>query len=901
MGRLYSDNDVYRLVDVSGHFLAGMVINYSALAGSAPFVSVVITGSTSGATATVTAKDGTALTVGVVTGEFIDGEVITYTGGSATITSIVSPYIRLYDEPEGFDKANIILERQPKHGVDSEFFDEESQLIFDDIRYKGDEGGAAETYSGHEVLEGLYAVDGSDAKAQLKYFRTDALDLIYTSDIVFSERFEEDHATQVRCERLDYDVDIKNRQDTLFDLNRTTNLNGGAYTAPTFNDVALFPQLTIKGAKLKKVDDSEVITSTTYNKLLINFGQATENNFPVSPVTYNLQDIGTSIVGDTFDIQKAHTLEITEFGLYRIADVLVDLSVEISSSSLVSLKYVVYDQRELVVHDGTIKSYLISGGDIGVLTNVNFDSTATTTSWFWCNKGMKIVIYVDCDAGDIFDTVSQSSASCTLQAETRSGYLVTKYVEIKAAYNKLIEGLSGVSNAVSSTFLDSQDAGLLTGELVRGFPSTRPFKVSHLEFVKSFEAIFGLGYSITNESGLTVNVEQHDFFYQNKEIASFSDLTDDYKSFVKGVAKDLIHNKIEVGYENYDKGNKATFITAGKGDFLTRQEILTPIRRDESKATLISPFIASGHLIEEGKQLNYATYPNENWDHDESKFIIALNDTDTLYQEFAAVYGGCPQSASTYNLVIQNYCPQIDAATEFTFNWNGFEETVTIDDIYYDQDSNLTFVGFNTLPTSWSGTTLVWSTDVEAYAYDIVFDVTWKTAESSQPFSVFSIENGLGLSNDKHYQYNARYNPKYMLYANSLILNSGLAYKADTEKYKVLSYIGDNSFNIKFDTGEDYSTLDPDRNQVDPSADIEIGDVNQGIRLMKPDIIEVELPVPYATIIYIKEAYENVNGDDVNYGYVTFTYEGTDYKAFIKRMDYNVVTEMVKFTGYVKA
>ena len=73
----------------------------------------------------------------------------------------------IINEPEDFDQASIREVREENHGIDFDFFTEESSLVFDKIKFPG------QTLSGLELIEQVRAIAGSDLKINFQYRHND--------------------------------------------------------------------------------------------------------------------------------------------------------------------------------------------------------------------------------------------------------------------------------------------------------------------------------------------------------------------------------------------------------------------------------------------------------------------------------------------------------------------------------------------------------------------------------------------------------------------------------------------------------------------------------------------------------------------------------------------------------
>jgi hypothetical protein len=269
-------------------------------------------------------------------------------------------------------------------------------------------------------------------------------------------------------------------------------------------------------------------------------------------------------------------------------------------------------------------------------------------------------------------------------------------------------------------------------------------------------------------------------------------------------------------------------------DFLTKHKYLTPIERDKKKLSYISPLITSGFVIEEGRQQAFERFPKERWKEDDTLFLIALNEQqDTLFKQIITLVDNVIGDDA---VIIENYVPHVSSATEITT----VAGTFTITSVVPDIDKNRTEI-FVSDPL-FNATGII---------SDVTFDITWTAPESDEPFDLIN-----GVIDDKA-TYNARYKIKNMIFAQSLLLNSGLEFKELTDKYRLSSFDNNAELQTQFSVGENFSTLDPNRVTTTESDDLEKQTVNQGNQLFIPEIVSWELRVSFDEMVYMKNAHED--------------------------------------------
>ncbi len=754
-------------------------------------------------------------------------------------------------EPLGMADARIRIIRSKYHGLDFEFFDPETRISF---RNKTKPGA---NESGYSFLVRAYDLRGTDAKIRFKYSRVDNPTLTFNGRIVFSSKDDSDEKFKVQIRRIDLDDDFKNRESKLFDVNRTQNFNEGPLDPVSYSDIILAPQVVIKQLKTALSTSESAVSSDSYNVASFNFGDQLESSFKNQSFTPYSTQIGPV---------DSPNFVLSGFGYYSIT-VNFESVIALSSGSQVRL------YMELRKNNKQISKQTIALSSIGS-SPTTWNATNETLN-FWGNTGMTIRVYLESSA-HFFTSIELSSADLLLEGETKSQFLATKYLPIKNALNRVLEGYTGFDSLIESPFIDSLNFGLMSGGLVRGRPETEAFKLNWSDSIASLGALFGLGFSV-QEDPVKIRVFPYSEFYQDIEMLRIESGIESFSLIVDPAA---IPNSVKVGYETFAKGNDTAILASSNNDFLTTHEYLTAIKNDKGETPVISKWIASGHVIEEGKQQPYPLFENEKWDKDDKPFIVATVTKSVIYDQVVELWKidlSVISQPDAYYFVIHNHLPQLENATTLSFPGGPLPGPYTVDSVVLSLEENTTLInvtdnlGFTTEPT---GKILEW------LHINVTSDQTWTGPEADEPFDSIT-----GVADPKAI-YNARLSIKNMLYANSPILNAAYDKKPGTAKYQLAGFENNASLQAQFTVGQEYTTLDPDRLDIPQSADIEIQQTNQGTKLYTPDLINVSVRLSFADVILIKS---------ILYGYITIIYKNTEYKGFIRDMDYNPFREMVNF------
>ena len=844
----------------------------------------------------------------------------------------------IINEPEDFDQASIREVREENHGIDFDFFTEESSLVFDKIKFPG------QTLSGLELIEQVRAIAGSDLKINFQYRHNDETNpVIYEAALIGSSRRRLDYGISIRAKRVEFDDKFRTRQTFGYDINRTENYDGDPIVPVSYNDILLTPQAITKRAISRKIESEGVSGAGTAVEGIINWGNVIESN-----LTDPLIQLGTFVPANATEFRPNFILSPSRFGYFTLTyDLNYTLTVTGGNADF-ALRLLVVNELPNGLEDVLfVEIYSTESFVNGVAKTVNITGT---TSEFPVNETCRVYFYLRQTVGPgIISSLTVDESELQVNGVEKSKFLNTKYVNLIDGIEKATEGITGVSNPIISPFLALQNAALMTGKLIRGFPETEPFKIRWDEMREFLRCVFGLGFAVLRRpAGNRVYIDQYSEFYRDVEIASYNNIA----KFIREDDKEQLINEINIGYEKFSDGTDTVLLNDSNKDFLTLHQYLTPIERDKKEYSCISPITASGYVIEEGRQQSATEYPDEKWEQDDKLFIIALNENNNaIYDQFVQFYFGglVPFPGNVNQVIVQNFIPTdvLTGVSSFTFDGNTYTVTAFIPD---EQANRTTFIV---------------SEAVGALANtrgDLVFTGTsWTAPESDEAFDVF---NGV---DDAKATYNARYNIKNMLFAQSVLINSGLEFKAPTSEYKVASFENNASLETQFSVGENYSTLDPDRVTVIQGDDIQKQLVNQGNQLFEPEIVEWELRVPFEEMIFIKDAHEDqlpytltlassagmvigntlnqttgvlaqgtitdIQGNDVtvemidgkfvdgetvedtttlasstissqtsqNYGYISaLAYDGVTYQAFLKQREYELMSEMFKFMGKLK-
>lgn len=775
------------------------------------------------------------------------------------------------NEPNDFaDRVRFTLKRERGfHGVNYEFTDSESQIAFDNYSHP------TESISGRHLLNEIYKERGVMGRALLQFEVNGVIEI--NSRILFKGRKVRLKEDIYRSKTTYFNDDFFNNEDIPFDLNSSENLNQEPYSPPIFNDMVLTPQAITKKASLSKDPGDNIFEGIESTLGMLNLGRVLENNFQPGPITYNTQLINNI---NQFPLQV-----VQDFGYYFFDVKELTYQVRCTDSCSLNLNVAVYDPiNDEIVESDTLNAATYGPLDVGNIITISI--TDANSEEIFANKDMLIIVWLEVIRVNFaqIDYLNTVSSSSLLTGKTKGIFLNTKYVEINEGISKLTEGITGVNNAVDSPFLNQQKAALLSGRLTRGFPESSPFYMRLDEALNSLRSIFGLGYSITEESGSEkINIGIPSDFYKNVEI-DYIDNAHEYEETPDDLS---LWSKLELGYKNYSEGTNTVLLNDSIKDFLTRHEYKTPVNVSKNTFTRVSDWICSGYLIEEGKQQNFSNFPDESWRHDDDTFLIAINEgQNTMFDQvidFTVDFFG------NILIVIHQAAPAevINAGVvEILFSGSPFLGPFPIDSVRIERDINRTFIN-----------TTILGTDIGFLPHvDLVFSgVSWIAPEGGESFEVI---NGV---DDPNAVYNARYNIKNMMLANSLVLNSGFTFENSSSEFILSKFINNASLETQFKVGENFSTLDPDRIRIIQSENISLALVNQNNKIYIAELCNFKAQIGYDRIFDIKNAYTN-RLPGKNYGFIRVLdpVSNTDKKWFLLEMSHNSLDNEMNFLGLRK-
>lgn len=812
-------------------------------------------------------------------------------------------------EPDNFKEAGIKLNRDKKsHGFDYEFSDSEAPYGFDRVKFPG------ETLSPYDVLLGIFSFKGVDGRAVIRFYRNAVLQ--YEGDIDFSTIKIVDYKITATSRRINLDDLFRTRFETPVDFSATESIDGTTITGLTPESMFMHSKEITENVL------TEIIPNDGFASAGFNASHLTGTTYTVGsarPFNPTLNNLKGSDGSDSFDQQLefvtpfgiSNTFKMNDDGyftydadspVYRFTGFYFMAQENFTYSYEVNVK--LKGDFRISGRDGFLTVYLcrkvgstIYKSEIYSETSLDGVDTAFDVSKIvFVNKPSTeedfTEMYLECDLPRI-NNINNSGFRVRLDPSSDNQFNVES-IKVSEnsfsdvynpfdSFNHILEVINDGTNLLISDFWSNigDEIYLTNGYKLRLYedrPVLTDFKTL---FEKWAQPVFGLGFAIFNDSGdFKVLMERYDHFYQDVEIDAITAIESD--SFEISIDKELIFNEIKIGYKEFAKStdeNKGNNIEA----FNSEQSLLTPIETVKKKKDYISDIIADGYKIENQRIEQFKEVPSKTVTDDDKIFSVkgrTEDDYTDLRLSFIKSVTSFPDiidiNAAYLNLSVGDVITISDTVSN-----NG---TFTIETITDDLEGNINFLDGVRLVVTES-TTL----EEDVSGVTITKSAAFLRAERDEAFvSILEVNN-------KTTVYNVGLNPKYMLYNQSLLLNSGFTPKPDTTEIKTRDAKLNSKMNCKFKTGEGEYILDPDNEFVYMDGDIELRRFNSYNRLFNGTLIKFTTFITYDRVLSIRDACLNQDGLK-DYGYISVTAPNGDVlRGFIMSMVYNPLSEKTDF------
>jgi hypothetical protein len=524
-------------------------------------------------------------------------------------------------EPLKWDDVNFIGKRDRDwHGYRGMYSDGIIELEFD-------------CAAGKDLIQAKYDVDGSDAEILFQYgYSYGGTDtVLFPGKLNLNTYKKLNDRIAASVEKEDFNATLLSRFDTKVSMNESVGYDGASIAPPPVIDFTLHAKEIVRKFQHQN--------TTTYSYTTDTFVESDSLKLYIQPDTSEavLNEIEESFLypvgisneepvatekyswlikfGGTFTFHLAFNLSWTFF----------DPQVPVLGSTSFSLKSF-FRINNAITQIGSTITGTTSGSNQTISFPVTVDAGPLPVV-----AGDKIYIYTEITFGRdvrIVATVLQTSIDITATALEHTADSPCKGWTIFDVIDHCTRIITNDTAKLKSSFLSLQNAtqaqdgqgslNLITnGKQIRRFDvANSPLIISLKDSLESAKDIYCLGYGIERTGAVdAVRVERVNYFYQNREML----VLDHALEYREEVAKDMLYNEIEVGYDKYlDSG----FNTLD--EFNTRHEYVTPIKTNKLKFTAKSALIASGYSIEDSRRQQFATSSTDSYQNDDDGFIVSV-------------------------------------------------------------------------------------------------------------------------------------------------------------------------------------------------------------------------------------------------------------------------------------
>lgn len=548
----------------------------------------------------------------------------------------------LDDEPIGWDAVQITLKRDRDwHGVNYEFTDGDVQLGFDCL-------------AGRDLIEEIYQTQGGDGYIgfQFGYYDGVTHHIDFDGKINLYTRKWQDYKIIASIERNNDADKIKTRWTTKNSMAASNSLDGVAIMPPTPYNLTLHSK-TLQETYFKKIDpEGTFATQPTFaerNQHDVWFVFNTQLANPgvgdiETTIGSNLGPTGLNPVDSTlallFDLKSSGAF------VFDFTNISFGFGIKLVSTSFGGVPKIViwsmYVWMDIYDSNNNLKSHNIIAGKTGTgAGQFLFREDVPTNSVHYAynlDAGDKVFLYGRFNFTgnnhtwkDIEAAIVTYGGTINITAQTFTIPTQADVFLIHEALDQSIAVMTGNQSQLYSEFFGRTDIGyaadgcgslkaILNGFAARRFNNAdHPLQIAFQEQMQALDAIFciGMGY----EAGL-IRVEQRDYFYNDQEILELGDIGD----YSEEVAKELVFNSINIGYQKYLEASNAQ-ANGGQqliDQFATEHQYATPIKANSMNYSKLSAFIASGDALEVTRRYQFSDTPQDSTTYDDDTFIIAL-------------------------------------------------------------------------------------------------------------------------------------------------------------------------------------------------------------------------------------------------------------------------------------
>lgn len=564
--------------------------------------------------------------------------------------------IEIVDEPVGWDAVDFKHSRDPKYGgFNYELTGGDFTLKFDDA-------------SGKEFIDADYDQFGIDAKILFRKVVNDGTtDYIeFEGRLNLSTRRLVNYRVEAVIEKNSVHQKIKSRISTKVNLDQNRDLDENDIPTYQREGLALLGQAISEKFESSKTvvraaDFTEIRTDDSIAFVFFDFRDPSVNTIK----TFLGTDL--SISGDlngTYDDSHA-IFKFEASGKYT-----VDIDLDFETHLKINPRFLAFGKKvkqaemyvQVVINPKTLaelpggrRVYTIKSVPLFVPNTENVDYPRITEH--------KVFEDIEVEAGEsmtimatlIYRHNANKLKSVVINVKQRKAVLkISGYSEqepsiaypmlIKTMIDALFLRVTGIPNNVKSNFYSKMGPNqavdgcganrlVLNGAALRGAPYTKfPFTTTIADMLQSMHAIdcIGMGYEwdAENEQEI-IRIEPLEYFFADVQIMLLNSVGD----YREETAKDLIHNKINIGYNKYKEEEENAY-----DEIHAYHEYQTPVENEENEYTQISKYNASGYLVELTRRVQFEETPQDTTSYDDDIFIIhAYKETEGILPLWGAV------------------------------------------------------------------------------------------------------------------------------------------------------------------------------------------------------------------------------------------------------------------------
>lgn len=839
-------------------------------------------------------------------------------------------FLVLEDEPEGFDEAELLLQRDEQyHGFNYEY-------QVDALRFSCDYG--------KPYLDFIFEEDGTDANVIFiyGYGELTAIEVLYVGGVDFNEwAVEEAEYTIMNIRKDDFGNVLQSNFEVpqKVELEETVTMYSKAipkrvqYRLPRpdlgiltnfFNAITnAYLDEAYEKATFPDPSTKQIFKTDPPGHVFFNDGKEGDTDFEVFP-TYDfqvdsVQPLDPSRLKYLFRAKEVgiYKISVTKWlGLYLSAGFTSDFSfaklkvIKTEADGLTIIDEFTYDFVDSFAGTQLLDPNIILQFEQELAIDMRFDEC--------------LYLYIVLDTNDAsFPTLPFISAvadfpfrfdvthpSLVVVAETLAPPSVANFGKPLDVLNSIFRQAGDLQyDPVQSEFL-SDGCGsklyLTNGANISAISNDEEklkLKDSPSGIVSKLAKLFNLGWGV--EYGYNMEeiarVEPAEYFYQDVEILQLDqDLISDYR---KEVEPSKVYNEIEVGFLKYskeretDKGNTLD-------DFHTKHTYSTPIQRNKASLSIVTDLVLSAYEIEIARRKQFVTdgsATNANLNTDEDIFGVQMSDV-IASGEFIIPNDMIAIESDTSPLLVATFVLDVVFKVGQRVRYvsrAGVEQTRTVtafiselipvpigDDIIFVPYTGISFAESLIGATTGGG-------DVILEPIDLAGELT---PESSQAFE--EIENLISPSTT----YNLRYTPKRMLLQHAKMFMG--AFRTKDDGYEVIEFKqgdGNTKLRTQFNSNEQCLLGDINRLDLVEESSLPLGEIFDNEYLFLPYRVSFTYPLSFEELNYIRRAMRGISPDNNNYGYISYIApNGQEEKIFITSINYSPAKEEGTITGWVK-